>query len=56
MACQRGAKLQSFWTPHRGGTSHWEVQTPQDHWQGELRQGQAGQTHPNGQGGRYQDH
>ena len=40
------AQLQGVGEEDRRGTSHREVQTPQDYRQGKLCQGQACQTHP----------
>ncbi len=38
--------------PRRRGAPHRQVPPPQDHRQGELRQGQAGQAHTHGEGGK----
>ena len=49
-------KLASERASNGRGAPHRKISAAQDHREGQLRQGEAGQTHPHRQGGRHQDH
>ena len=50
------AKLSSQRASNRGGATHRKISAAEDDREGQLRQGEARQTHPHWQGGCHQDH